>query len=378
MVVFPQHRTKPLRILIGHLTSNGDILYSSAVARQIKEIDYPGCHLTWAVSNRCAKTLHLNPYIDEVWEYSIGGVNDVTIAWDKFCKEAVQKKEEGIFDIIYLIQLIGDNLLQYNKTIRLSVLAGYPKSLTVPLEPVIRLSGDEIDNVGLFKIEKKLEQYNKVVLFECAPLSGQSLVTPQFALDVLEIVNKHVSGVCFILSSNIAINSSTINIINASELSFRENAELSKYCDLLIGCSSGITWLLTSDWAKSIPTIQLLNKKAVWFNSVVKDYEVRGKDASYVLEMYKFSVRTSADCVIKTLTDGFENTRRKYHQPYNRYWCPTEVSILFRLLKQFRVRAFLKFSHRTVKNNSLVFLIVVYGKLMWKCITSFKNKVPKI
>jgi hypothetical protein len=250
--------------------------------------------------------------------------------------------------------------------------------LTVPLEPVIRLSGDEIDNVRLFKIEKKLEEYNKVVLFECAPLSGQSLVTPQFALDVLEIVNKEVSGVCFILSSNTPVNSNAGNIINASQLSFRENAELSKYCDLLIGCSSGITWLLTSDWAKSIPTIQLLNKKAVWFNSVVKDYEVRGKNASHVLEMYKFSVRTSADCIIKTLTDGFENTRRKYHQPYNPYWCTTEVSILFRLLKQVRIKDFLKFSYRTVKNNSLLFLIVVYAKLMWKCITSFKNKVPKI
>ena len=55
---------KTPRILIGHLTSNGDILYSSAIARQIKEVDYPGCHLTWAAGSGGAKTLAFNPYID--------------------------------------------------------------------------------------------------------------------------------------------------------------------------------------------------------------------------------------------------------------------------------------------------------------------------
>lgn len=375
MVVSTQHPGKPLRILVGHLTSNGDILYSSAIARQIKEIDYPGCHLTWAVSGRCAKTLDLNPYIDEIWQFALDGVNDVTGDWYKFCKEAIQKKEQGDFNIIYLIQLIGDNLLHYNKTIRLSVLGGYPRPLTVPLEPVIRLSGNEVENVRLFTISQKFEKYKKVVLFECAPLSGQSLVTPQFALDVLEIVNKQLSGICFILSSNITINSNRANIINASELSFRENAELSKYCDLLIGCSSGITWLLTSDWAKPMPTIQLLNKEAIWFNSLVKDYEVRGKDAGHVLEMYKFNVHTAAECIIKTLTDGFEKTRKSYHQQYSRYWCMTEMSILFRLLKESRIRAVLKFSFRTARNNSLLFLIVVYWKLIKKVVSSVKEKV---
>ena len=374
MVVPVQHATKPLRILIGHLTSNGDILFSSAIARQIKEIDYPGSHLSWAVSNGCAKTLYLNPYIDKIWEVSIPNGSDVTIAWNKFCKEVIQKKEEGIFDIIYLVQLIDDNLLHYNKTIRLSVLSGYPKRITVPLEPVVRLSDSEIENVRLFSVAQKLERYEKVVLFECAPMSGQSLVTPKFALDVLEIVNKQISGVCFVLSSNIAIGSNADNIINASELSFRENAELSKYCDLLIGCSSGITWLLTSDWAKPLPTIQLLNKNAVWFNSVVKDYEVRYKEASHVLEMYNFNIRTAAECIIKTLTDGFENTRKKHHQQYNRYWCTTEVSILFMLLKRGRILSFLKFSYTTAKNNNFLFLISVFGRFMWKCITSIANK----
>lgn len=375
MIVAPEYHPKPLRILIGHLTSNGDILYSSVIARQIKEIDHPDSHLTWAVSNRCAKTLHLNPYIDELWEVPINDANDITTTWDKFCKEADQKKKEGFFDIIYFIQLIGDNLQHYNKTIRLSVLEGYPKRITVPLEPVVRLTASEIESVHLFSLEKKLAGYKKVVLFECSPLSGQSLVTPKFALDVLEIVNTQVSDFCFILSSNIAIDSNSDNIIDASKLSFRDNAELSKYCDLLVGCSSGITWLLTADWSKPLPTIQLLNKKAVWFNSVVKDYEIREKDASHVLEMYEFNAGTAAACIIKALTENFEDTRKKYHQQYNRYWCTTEVAILFRLVKQVRLRSFLKFSYKSLKNNNILFLIFVFAGVAWKCLTSVVNKV---
>jgi ADP-heptose:LPS heptosyltransferase len=61
-------RFKPCQqFLIVQLISNGDCLYATTVARQIKN-DYPNCHLTWAVSSMCRKTLDLNPYIDEIWE----------------------------------------------------------------------------------------------------------------------------------------------------------------------------------------------------------------------------------------------------------------------------------------------------------------------
>jgi hypothetical protein len=364
---------KPLNILIGHLTSNGDILYSSAIARQIKEIDFPGCHLTWAVSTGCAKILYQNPYIDKLWEVPIEN-GDVVGTWKKLCEGANKKKEAGLYDEVFLVQLVGDNLLHYNKTIRLSVLAGYSKPLAVPLEPTIRLHDTEIRNVSSFTLEKKLADYKKVVLFECAPLSGQSVVSPEFALKVLKIVNQKLSGVCFILSSNVAIESDADNIINASELSLRENAELSKYCDLLIGCSSGITWLLTSDWAKPLPTIQFLNKKAVWFNSVVKDYEVRDKKADHVLELYHFDEQYAAICILDALTSDFDKARKKHHQQYNRYWCSTETSILFSQLKSLRIINFIKFSFRTAKNNNVLFLMIAWMKVICKCFTSMWNR----
>jgi hypothetical protein len=176
--------------------------------------------------------------------------------------------------------------------------------------------------------------------------------------------------------SNIPIQATASNIINASGLSFRENAELSKYCDLLVGCSSGITWLLTSDWAKPLPTIQLLNNKATWFNSVVKDHEVRGVPAGHVIELYDFDASSAAACILDALTGTFEQVRKKYHQQYNRYWCPTEVSILFTQLKKLRLVNFIKFSFTTARNNNILFLLVTWAKVIYKSFTSigFKGK----
>ena len=55
-------------IALVHLASNGDILYATAIARQIKEIDFPNCNLTWVVSSSGKKILENNPYVDEIIE----------------------------------------------------------------------------------------------------------------------------------------------------------------------------------------------------------------------------------------------------------------------------------------------------------------------
>lgn len=367
---------RPLRILIGHLNANGDILYSSAVARQIKEVDYPDCHLTWAVGTNCARTLQLNPYIDEIREVPLKAGDDVTAVWNRFCDNARKQVAEGLFDVFYPLQLIGENLLHFNKTLRLSTVGLYPGKMTVPLEPVVRLSDTEVANVKAFSEQNRLSQFNKVVVFECAPLSGQSTVTPQFALDVVERVSHTVPDACFILSSYQAIKGNAGNIFNASELSFRENAELSKYCHLLVGCSSGITWLLTSDWAKPLPAIQLLNKKAVWFNSVSKDLQVRGKNSDHVLEMYDFDASTAAAAIAETLNKGIEKARPLYHQPYSRYWCNTESSILFNLLKTKKWGRFFRFINTTLvyNNYNVLFLAAVLWQTIGRCFNAIFKK----
>ncbi|MEQ1577992.1 MAG: hypothetical protein ABL894_10090, partial [Hyphomicrobium sp.] len=58
------------RILLGQLGSNGDCLYATTIARQIKK-DFPGCHLTWAISSLCTRVLDNNPDVDEVWEVPV-------------------------------------------------------------------------------------------------------------------------------------------------------------------------------------------------------------------------------------------------------------------------------------------------------------------
>ena len=62
--------TDPQKILLVHLYSNGDCLYATAVAKQIKH-DFPGCHLTWAIARFCKSIISNNPYVDEVMEIDI-------------------------------------------------------------------------------------------------------------------------------------------------------------------------------------------------------------------------------------------------------------------------------------------------------------------
>jgi ADP-heptose:LPS heptosyltransferase len=65
----------PKKILIVHLVSNGDCLYVTAIARQIK-IDYPGSHLTWIISNLCSQVLINNEYVDQVEIWPVSGVKE--------------------------------------------------------------------------------------------------------------------------------------------------------------------------------------------------------------------------------------------------------------------------------------------------------------
>lgn len=53
------------RILIVRLSSIGDIMHTTPVAKALKEA-YPACHITWIVGRTAAELIHRNPYVDEV------------------------------------------------------------------------------------------------------------------------------------------------------------------------------------------------------------------------------------------------------------------------------------------------------------------------
>jgi ADP-heptose:LPS heptosyltransferase len=95
------------KILLVQLFSNGDCLYATAVARQIKK-DYPGCHLTWAIAGFCKSIIANNPYVDEIMEVNSVAKNDV-VAFRKFKKEVAQKKIIGEFDQVFITHNMDTN-----------------------------------------------------------------------------------------------------------------------------------------------------------------------------------------------------------------------------------------------------------------------------
>lgn len=300
-------------ILLGQLASNGDCLYATAVARQIK-VDYPGCHLTWAISSRCRSTIEGNPDVDAVWEIAALPGIAIIDEWNEFVVEAKRRKERGDFDEIFLTQIVPATYHLWAGSVRSSILRAYPHAITVDVTPVLRLSAEEVERVKEFAEIHRLEEKSAVILFECAPRSQQSFVNPTFALEVAQEIIKEHPDVAFVLSSNQSFVSPHENIVDGSVLSLRENAELTKYCSLFMGCSSGVTWVSTSDWSKPLPMVQLVRPDLARSNSAFYDFQSRGADTSNIIEMHSYSAADVMRCMNEVLTRGFEAARPKFHQ----------------------------------------------------------------
>jgi hypothetical protein len=274
------------RILLVHLIANGDCLMATTVARQIK-VDFPGSHLTWAIGFKCRHVIDNNPDVDEVWsvDYAPHELPHDDV-WRKTKQEAERRKAAGEFDRVYYTQIFPENFNNFDGTTRTTIFRSYPGKITVPIAPVIRLHEHEVERVKRFAASNDLQRYQNVVIFECAPGSLQSPLTPEMALGVARRIVQRRSDTTFIISSHHKFESGHSAIIDGSVLSYRENAELSKYGTLLLGGSSGITWLMTSDWAKRLPTIQFLQKSHAWYSfaSVKYDHQFFGLDAGHILE----------------------------------------------------------------------------------------------
>ncbi len=303
----------PPRILLGQLSCNGDILYATAVARQIKH-DYPGCHLVWAVASLFRQVLDGNPLVDEVWEIPFSSRSEIEPYWSTFAKEAKERKKRGEYDEVFLTQVNPDNYGNFDGTVRASIFRGYPRPITVPITPVLRLFPEEVERVKSFVTRTGFAAAKHRVLFECASTSNQSFVTPEFAYQTALLALREVPSAAFVLSSNIKVTSEDPRIIDGSEVRYRENAELTRYSTLLVGCSSGITWISSSDWASPLPTIQLLKRSTSVFASVLHDAEHFGLPTESILEMTDCTPAHLAVCIAAVLTDGFEAAKRKYHE----------------------------------------------------------------
>jgi hypothetical protein len=301
------------KILLVHLQSNGDCLYATAIARQIKQ-DYPGVHLTWVIASFCKNIIDNNPYVDDT--IVIDGVNrntstDITRNWKKI---AQQKIAAGEYDKAFFTQIIDSNLANYDGTVRSAILRAYGKPITVPLTPVLRLRDHEIANAKNFAEKYKLANFKNVILFEFAPQSGQLAITPEIAMGIAETLTA-LPNTCIILSSNIKIGDANPKIIDGSALTLRETAHLTHYCTLLLGCSSGITWISTSEAAKQLPMVQMLDPDAFWVNPISRDFERCGFSQDYLIELYENNPKKLTEIISCVFAEGFAAARAKYYKP---------------------------------------------------------------
>lgn len=177
---------------------------------------------------------------------------DVKNKWFSFAEGAKILKRDGIFDEVYLTQAYPGNPQKFYGCLRASMFRSYGK-ITVPLSPVIMLKQSEIERVIEFATTRGIDKFKNVILFEHSPDSGQSWVTDEMARKIAREILDGNPHTCIIFTGNKPSQFALQNCFDASELTFRENAVLAKYCTMLIGTGSGVTQL-----CHELPMVQLL------------------------------------------------------------------------------------------------------------------------
>lgn len=362
------------KIILIQLYSNGDCLYATTVAKQIKQ-DFPGCQLTWAISSSCKTIISNNPFVDDVLEVNTVPKNDAP-ALRAFKNKILNQKKQGFYDEVFFVHNADANHAFYDGSIRSSILRAYPHPITVPVQPVLRLYPAEISHSEKFALEHKLSEYDHVILFEYAPQSGQNNVTVELAIEVAEKIIDN-NNYAIILSSANKFSHSNAAIIDGSNLTLRETAALSHYCTFLLGSSSGITWITTSEAGKILPMVQLLNPTSKWINSVSRDFEMFSIPSKGVIELLDFDVNTIVECVHSALKD-FGNARDKFNQPVPLTFKTTRY-IVYNLLCYFEFGAILKHIkvNREIYGNNLSFYKEVAIGLLTSPFRLIRNIIRK-
>jgi ADP-heptose:LPS heptosyltransferase len=306
-----------MKILLVQLGSNGDCLFVTTIAKQIKEIDYPGCKLTWMIGSNCSHIIENNHFIDEKIIIPIKDINDLWFKRNNI-NDLIQKETITYnFDRIFITDFTIDNAKLRFGTTRSTLFRCYNHKITISPEPQIFLINQEIENVYNFCKKNLIIKGENNILFECSPQSGQSNISFEKAIIISEFILSKIKDVKIILSSNIKFTHPNKNIIDASVLSIRENAELVNYCNLMIGCSSGLTWLATSNWPKKIQMIQLISphfKNGIIPASVKTDFEYLGLSLNSIIELYDPNDMLISDCIVSVYQNGFNFSRTLFDQ----------------------------------------------------------------
>lgn len=304
------------KYLIIQLASYGDCLYATTIAKQLKHDD-PSCRVTWAIGSAYASILDLNPFVDECWVINVLNGDFKNEYLRRVTEEATRRMLASEFTHIICSQIPSFNWHRYNGTIRGTILSSCPNPISVGVSPVVLLTAHEIARVRSFIRVSAISSYRHVLLFECSPTSGQSVMTPAMAVQIAEEIVLSRNDICIVLTSPEPIHSESPHLRDASCLSFRENAELANYCTGLVGCSSGITWISTSEWVeKKLPMIQLLSTHYKVFAGVEYDHHCWGLDTSHVVELLDPSFDQIVNAISSLVDYGVYACKLRYHQAW--------------------------------------------------------------
>lgn len=300
------------KIALIQLFSNGDCLFATTVARQIKD-DHPACELTWIVSSKCKNMLLNNPDIDVIEEVLIPDPAQNETIFNRVVKETQEKKKAGMYTEVIVPQLLGTNMKFYDGTVCSSVYRSSGLNIKVDNSPVLYLTENEKEAAGQFALKHNLTGYKNVVLFECAPQTKQLNLTDEIILDYsLRILKEE--NTCVILSGPRPYNFDHPHIIDGNTLSIRETVALTHYCTLLLGCSSGISWAATSIAAKPLPMVQILAPDGYYFNPLSLTFKRWHKPTARLIELIHFDTDKLEAVFTDIFHQGFEKAQIKHNQ----------------------------------------------------------------
>jgi predicted O-methyltransferase YrrM len=305
-----------MRVALVQLSAYGDCLFATLVARQINR-DHPGCHLTWVIGDKFASILDGNPNVDAVHKIVLSSREDAfSSGWEKAKTWVADQVRMGNLDEAYFTQIFPDNIRYYDGLIRTTIYGAYGKPVTGPHLPELFLTQAENRKVAEFAAKHCLGQFKHVVLFECGPGSGQSPITPARAEALAHALVKSHPEAVFLMSSSEPVVRSSARVVDASYLSYRENAALARYCTGLVGCNSGITWLTTSTAGKALPMLQILTKpnRIFRWGSVAMDFRRVGLDETKVIDITEPNDNDIISCIETWLSDSHSAARRQFHE----------------------------------------------------------------
>lgn len=344
-------------ILLIQLVSNGDCLFVTTIARQLKT-NNPDCHLTWVISKACRNMILNNPDIDVIEEVVIPDASQNEIIFNNVVAEAYQKKKAGIYSKVIVPQLLGSNFQYYDGLVCSSLFRSSGVEITVSPNPVLCLTSDEISKADLFAEKCGLYQFKNVILFECAPQSGQLNLTDDLILKYCNYLTKD-SKTCVILSAPRPYSFSNQQIINGNELSIRETVAFTHHCNYLLGCSSGISWAATSNSARPLLTVQMLTYNTYVFNPLSLTYKKWGRDTKDLIELIDIDDLKFEKVFSDIFELGFENAREIHNEVVVPQF-KLHRGIVHKLLANGNLGAVMHFIKVNLKENGFAFQMMKY------------------